>query len=105
MLSDRERSTLRQIQADLAESDPELARFFVSSEIPPTPVDPRGVYVIWAIAAAAAVLALGGLALGSAITAFLGTSVVLGALVGLLWCPRLGLRDLLRGRPHDRKDG
>lgn len=98
MLSDRERRTLPQIQADLVDSDPDFAQFFTASVVTPTAHGLRRAYLIWVIAAPAALLTLLSLAIGLAIGAFVCATVVLGALMCQLWWPQPGFRHLSKRR-------
>ena len=98
MLSDHERRTLGQIQAELAASDPEFAQFFTASDVTPTVPGLRRTYLIWVIAATAALLTLLSLAIGLASGAFLCATVVLGALVCQLWWPHPGFSHLSKRR-------
>lgn len=66
MLSDHERRTLGQIQADLVASDPEFAQSFTANVVTSTAHGLRRAYLIWVIAAAAAFLTLLSLAIGLA---------------------------------------
>ena len=96
MLSDHERRTLEQIQSDLAESDPEFARYLAVGETPPTLRALRRTYVIWFIAATAALLTIMSAATGLTSGAILCATVVLGALVCQLWWPHPGMSHLRR---------
>lgn len=98
MLSDHERKTLRQIQADLAASDPVFALVFEASALTPAPPGLRRAYLLGGIAAGAGLLTLLFLAVGSAPGAFLCACVVLGALVGQLWWPHHGFAQLRKRR-------
>ena len=89
MLSDHERRTLEQIQSDLTESDPELARYLAVGDTPVTLRALRRSYVIWFVAATAALLTIVSAAAGLTSGAILCATVVLGALLCQLWlCPR-----------------
>lgn len=99
MLSDHERRTLAQIQSDLAASDPEFERIFAATQGPPALRGLRSSYLIWVIAATAALLTLLSLAIGIDAAAFLCVTVVLGALVCQLWWPHPGFRH-----PSKRRD-
>ncbi len=91
MLSDHERRTLEQIESDLAESDPEFARYLAVGETRATPRAVRRNYVIWFIAATAALLTIMSAATGLTSGAILCATLVLGALVCQLWWPHPGL--------------
>ena len=91
MLSDHERRTLEQIQSDLAESDPDFARYLAVGETPATLRALRRGYVIWFIAATAALLTIMSAATGLTSGAILCATLVLGALVCQLWWPHPGL--------------
>lgn len=97
MLSDHERRTLGQIQSDLAASDPEFARFFAAGDVPPLRGFRRA-YLVWIIAATAALLTVMSLAVGLTSGAFLFGTVTLSAVVCQLWWPPPGLRHLRRRR-------
>ena len=89
MLSDHERRTSRQIQSDLAASDPESARFFAAGDVLPV----RGLrraYLIWIIAASTALVTDMSLAVGLTSGAFLFGTVTLAAVVCQLWWPPPG---------------
>ena len=91
MLSDHERRTLGQIQA-------ELAQFFAASDVTAALSGLRRTYLIRVIAATAALLTLLSLAIGLASAAFLCATVVLGALMCQLWWPHPGFRHLSKRR-------
>lgn len=84
MLSDHERRTLEQIQSGLAASDPELARSLGAGE-PSTLRALRRAYLIWFIAATAALLTIMSATAGMTSGAIVCATVVLGALVVQLW--------------------
>lgn len=81
MLSDHERRTLLQIQADLAASDPVFAQVFEASGLTPAPSGLRRAHLLWGIAAGVALLTLLSWAVGSITGAFFCAGVALGALV------------------------
>ena len=95
MLSDNDRKTLGQIQVDLAASDPEFVRGFVSGDLPRADIGVRGPYLIWIITATAALLNILSLALGLTAGAFLFGTIALGATVCGLWWPPPGIRRRL----------
>ena len=98
MLSDHERRTLEQIQSSLAESDPEFARYLAGGGTPATPRALRRMYVIWFIAATAALLTILSAATGLTSGAIVGATIVLAALVSQLWWPNPGMSLRMRNR-------
>lgn len=98
MLSDHERKTLGQIQSDLTASDPEFARFFAAGGFPPALRGLRRAYLIWIIAASAALLTIMSLAIGLITGAFLFGTVTLAAVMCQLWWPPPGNRHRRRRR-------
>lgn len=98
MLSDHERRTLKQIQSELAASDPEFERFFAATEGPQALRGLRRMSLIWMIAAIAALLNVLSLAIGLTSGAFLFGTIALGAVVCELWWPPPNSRHRRRRR-------
>ncbi len=97
MLSNDERRTLEKIQADLTESDPELARMLASGKATGPSRHRRG--LVWAVGLMASLQTLAMLAVGVAIGAFVAATVVGAVLVCQLWWPHRGLTHPRRRNP------